>query len=339
MPDPRFFTASEPLSVANLLAEFGGELVRGESDALIESVAPLSAAGRGAIAFLADRRHLAALQVTAAGVVIVPPGMAELPSGPAIIVSAEPQAMWARVAGRLHQPRPHGAAAEVDPTARLEPGVIVAPGAVIGPDARIGRGTRIGPNAVVGPGVAIGRDGLIGANAVVAFALVGDGVHIGAGAVIGEGGFGVARSGDGPIDIPQLGRVIIQDRVTVGANCCIDRGAYNDTVIGEGAKLDNLVHIAHNVRIGRNCLIAAAVGIAGSSTVGDDVMFGGQAGVADHLTIGDGARIAGGAGVLSDVPAGETWSGYPARPLRRFLRESAWLAKQARSRVKGDRDE
>ena len=335
MPDPRFFTAAVPLTVASLIAEFGGRLVRGGDDTLIESVAPLSVADRGAIAFLGDRRHLAALQTTAAGVVIVPEALAEASPAPVVITSAEPQALWARVADRLFRPRPFGPAAGVDPTARLEPDVVVAPGASVGPDVMIGSGSRIGPNAVIGPGVAIGRDCWIGPNAVVGFALIGDEVRIAAGAVIGEPGFGAAPSAAGPVDIPQLGRVIIQDRVTVGANACIDRGAYDDTVIGEGTKLDNLVQIAHNVRIGRNCLIAASVGISGSTTVGDGVMFGGQAGVADHLTIGEGARIAGAAGVLTDVPAGETWSGYPARPLRRFLRESAWLAKQARTRVKG----
>jgi UDP-3-O-[3-hydroxymyristoyl] glucosamine N-acyltransferase len=206
--------------------------------------------------------------------------------------------------------------------------VVFEPGVVVGPGARIGRGTRIGANSVIGPGVQIGRDCVIGNNVSVSFALIGDRVSLFAGVRIGEAGFGAARSKTGPVDVPQLGRVILQDGVTVGANSCIDRGAYDDTVIGENTKIDNLVMIAHNCVIGRNCLLAAFTGISGSCTVGDNVIFGGQAGVGDHIRIGAGARVAGGAGVLADIPAGETWSGYPAKPIRQSLREAVWLAKQ-----------
>ncbi|MFN4297866.1 MAG: UDP-3-O-(3-hydroxymyristoyl)glucosamine N-acyltransferase, partial [Brevundimonas sp.] len=240
---------------------------------------------------------------------------------------------------RLHPPIEAGETPGVDPSAVLEDDVRLGAGVVIGAGARIGRGATIGANTVIGPGVAIGRDSRIGANVSIGFSLIGDRVRIASGAVIGEAGFGAAGSARGPVDIPQLGRVILQDDVSVGAGTCIDRGAYDDTVIGEGTKIDNLVQIAHNVVIGRFCLIAAHVGISGSVTVGDGVMFGGRAGIGDHHTIGAGARIAGAAAVLSDVPAGETWSGYPARPLRRFLRESVWLAKQAASRSKGKSDE
>ena len=154
------------------------------------------------------------------------------------------------------------------------------------------------------------------------------------GARIGEPGFGAAGSRAGPIDVPQLGRVILQDGVSVGANTCIDRGAYDDTVVGENTKIDNLCMIGHNCVIGRNGLMAAHTGLSGSVTVGDGVMFGGKAGVGDHLNIGEGARVAAGAGVLQDIPAGETWSGYPAKPLRQFLREAVWLAKQASGKAR-----
>ena len=134
--------------------------------------------------------------------------------------------------------------------------------------------------------------------------------------------------------MPQLGRVILQDGVSIGANTCIDRGAYDDTVIGENTKIDNLCMVGHNCVIGRSCLMAAHTGLSGSVTVGDGVMFGGKAGVGDHLTIGEGARVAAGAGVLQDIPAGETWSGYPAKPLRQFLREAVWLAKQTSGKAR-----
>ena len=217
----------------------------------------------------------------------------------------------------------------IDPTAVLEPGVAVGPGVVIGPGARIGSGTHLGPGAVIGPGVSVGRNCRIGPRAVVGFALLGDNVALHAGSVIGEAGFGAAGGPNGVVDVPQMGRVILQDNVTIGANSCVDRGAYEDTVVGENTKVDNLVHIAHNTKVGRNCVMAAYVGISGSVTIGDGVAFGGRAGVADHVTIGDGASLGGGCSVIKDVPAGEVWSGYPGRPLREFLRETAWVARAA----------
>jgi UDP-3-O-[3-hydroxymyristoyl] glucosamine N-acyltransferase len=180
--------------------------------------------------------------------------------------------------------------------------------------------------------VVIGRDCRIGAKAVIGFALVGDRVTVHAGAVIGEAGFGAAAGPSGVVDLPQLGRVILQDGVTIGANSCVDRGAFGDTTIGENSKIDNLVHVAHNVRLGRNCVAAAYTGISGSTVVGDGVAFGGKAGVADHLEIGAGASIGASASVFKDVPAGETWTGFPARPLRRWLRETAWLSRMAGGR-------
>ena len=203
---------------------------------------------------------------------------------------------------------------------------------MIGQGARIGRGTTIGANAVIGPGVCIGRGGSVGAGAVIGFALIGDTVRILANAVIGEQGFGVGVAETGAMDIPQLGRVILQDGVTIGAGTCVDRGAYGDTVVGENSKIDNLCQIAHNVQIGRNCVLAAHTGISGSVRIGDGAMFGGRAGVVDHRTVGAGARIGAASAVMSDVPAGETWSGYPARALKRTLREAAWVARQARRR-------
>lgn len=333
MPDPRFFQSLPPLSVSDLAERVGGEVVRG-GDRMISAVAPLSVAENGDAAFLGDRKFLAALQATRAGCVIIPEAARDsVPDGCALVISNEPQAVWARASLLLHRAltldevETFEQAAE-DDTVRLSPGV------VLGRGVRIGRCTTIGANTVIGPGVQIGRDCVIGANVSVGFALIGDRVKLYSGARIGEAGFGAAGSKTGPIDVQQLGRVIIQDGVTVGANSCIDRGAYDDTVIGENTKIDNLVMIGHNCVIGRNVLMAALTGLSGSVTVGDNVMFGGQAGVGDHITIHSGARVAGGAGVLADIPAGETWSGYPAKPIRQSLREAIWLAKQVTSKAR-----
>src|ERR1043165_7779478 len=220
--------------------------------------------------------------------------------------------------------------AQVHPTARLENGVTVDPAAVIGPRAEIGSGTLIAPGAVIGPEVRIGRDCVIGASATIVHALIGDRVIIHAGTRIGQDGFGYLPGVAGHGKIPQVGRVIIMDGVEIGANATIDRGAIRDTVIGEGTKIDNLVQIAHNVEIGRHCVLAAHTGISGSCTIGDYVMMGGRVGLADNLTVGSGAMIGAAAGVMTDIPAGEKWVGTPAMPMKEFFKGVAAVRKLAR---------
>ncbi len=185
---------------------------------------------------------------------------------------------------------------------------------------------------MIGPGVAIGRDCAIGASVTIVHALVGDRVIIHPGTRIGQDGFGYLPSPRGHQKIPQTRRVIIQDDVEIGANCTIDRGSTRDTIIGEGTKIDNLVQIAHNVRIGRHCLIAGQTGISGSSEVGDFVMMGGQVGLSDHITVGSGAMLGAKAGVMTDVPAGGRWVGAPAEPIRDFMKGVAVLRKLTRGR-------
>lgn len=340
MPDSRFFTSLGPIALGDLADRVGARLAAEPNDeTLISGVAPLVRAGRHEVTFLSDRRYDADLKSTRAGAAFLTEAYAAMaPAGCVALITPEPQAAYVRACVLLHGPREHEVGAPaIHPDCELEPDVILEPGVVIGQGARIGAGTRIGANTVIGPGVAIGRNSWIGANAVVGFALIGDRVRIYAGAIIGAEGFGVTGSGQGAIDIPQLGRVVLQDDVTIGANTCIDRGAWDDTIIGERTKIDNLVQIAHNVRIGRNCLIAAHTGISGSSVVGDGAMFGGRAGVVDHVTVGQGARIGAAAGVMKDVPAGETWSGVPARPVLKLMREFAWLSRQVSLSRPGER--
>jgi len=335
MPDPRFFDDLGPVSLQDLARLSSATLADSAlAERTINHVAPLDGAGEGAVAFFSDpKRREAAAATTAAACFVRPEHADLLAPGCAALLTAHPQAAWAAAAGRLHAQRRH------DPTAPLihadcqvEAGARLSPGVAIGQGARIGSGTTIAPGVVIGPGVSIGRDCVIGANAVIGFALIGDRVSIHAGAVIGEAGFGAAAGPRGVVDLPQLGRVVIQDGVTIGANSCVDRGAFDDTTIGENTKIDNLVHVAHNVRVGRNCVLAAYTGISGSTVVGDGVAFGGKAGVADHLTIGSGASIGASASVFKPVPAGETWTGFPARPLKRWLRETAWLSRMAGGR-------
>ncbi len=334
-PDPRFFDLGGALDLG-ALARLAGAVVLDDARAgrKINHVAILSAADGAGVSFYADRKHLEILATTRAGACFVNEAdAASVPEGCAALITAWPQAGYAAAADHFHRPRRHeGGNARAHPSAEIEDGVDIAPGATVGAGARIGRGTYIAPGAVIGPGVAIGRDGYVGAGARVGFALIGDKVKIYAGAVIGEAGFGAAVGARGVVDLPQLGRVILQDGVTIGANTCVDRGAWDDTVIGENTKIDNLVQIAHNVVIGRNCVLAAQTGISGGVTIGDGCQMGGRVGVADHLAIGAGARLAAAAGVMKDVPAGESWGGFPARPVRSWMRQTAWLARAAHAK-------
>ncbi len=339
MPDPRFYEDLGPVPVGELAALAGASLTAASgADRAIALAAPLGKADARAVSFLSDRRYLADLPRTRAGACFIAPDRAaDLPGECLALVTAEPQVAYARAADRLHRGRRFDPdAPRIHPTAVIEEGAVLHHGVVVGADAQVGRGSQIGPNTVVGPGVAIGRDCAIGSNVTIGYALIGDRVKMMAGVVIGEAGFGVAAGKGGAVDVPQLGRVIIQDGVSIGACSCIDRGAWDDTVIGENSKIDNLVQIAHNVQLGRNCILAGQVGLSGSVVVGDGVMFGGGAGVADHLTIGPGALIAAAAGVMHDVPAGERWAGAPARPARQFMRDTAWLMRAASGRGKGE---
>jgi UDP-3-O-[3-hydroxymyristoyl] glucosamine N-acyltransferase len=200
----------------------------------------------------------------------------------------------------------------------------------VGARAEIGRRTLIGANAVIGPGVVIGDDCVVGAGATISHSLIGDRVNVYPGARLGQDGFGFAMGPEGHLKVPQLGRVIVEDDVEIGANTTIDRGAGPDTVIGAGTKIDNLVQIGHNVRLGRGCILVAQVGISGSTRFGDGVAAGGQAGFTGHLHVGAGARIAAQSGVMRDVEPGATIGGSPAVPIQEFLRQGVVLHRLAR---------
>ena len=338
MPDARFFESAQPLTLAQLSRLTGAVLQRGDPDDLVQTAAPLVHADGRSVAFLADRKYRPDLAATRAGAVFLVEREADAaPADCALLITRTPQAAWAETARRLNNPRPlpvEGRGEDI----HLEADVVLGPGVVIGNGVAIGAGTRIGANTVIGPGVQVGRGCDIGPNVTLGFCLIGDRVRIGPSSVIGEAGFGVTGGPKGLIDIPQLGRVILQDDVSVGANSCIDRGAWDDTVVGEGSKIDNLVQIGHNCRLGRHVVLAGHAGLSGSATIGDGAQLGGGAGVTDHVRVGAGCKIAAASMVMNDVPDGEVWGGQPARPLRRFLRETLWLAKQASKRHGGTDD-
>jgi UDP-3-O-[3-hydroxymyristoyl] glucosamine N-acyltransferase len=330
-PDPRFYEALGPITLGALAEGAGAECDRRFVERPVMVAADLGRADADGVSFLGDRRYADLARSAGAGACFVSPQDADLlPESCVALKTRVPRAAWATAALRLHRPRLHDPASPpIHPDALIEEGVILGRGTTVGSGAQIGAGTIIGPNVSIGPGVAIGRGCRISAGAVIGYALIGDNVWILANTVIGESGFGVALGPKGLIDVPQLGRVILQDGVSIGANSCVDRGAFDDTVIGENTKIDNLVQIAHNVVIGRNCVIAGHCGLSGSSVLGDGVQLGGRVGLADHVKIGSGARLAAASGLMRDVPPGESWAGIPARPVLQFFRETAWLSKAA----------
>ncbi|MTH97871.1 UDP-3-O-(3-hydroxymyristoyl)glucosamine N-acyltransferase [Roseibium sp. RKSG952] len=339
MTDPVFLDPPKPVTLSDIAEWAGAELVRGEGDLSITGVAPVEDAHAGMLVFFDNVAYLDQLSTTEASACLVAKKhAAKVPETVALLVCPEPYRAWAKVLAKLFPDAmvpAFGAVpaiserAVIAPDAKLEDGVSVEAGAVIGSGAEIGAGTIVRSNAVIGAGVRIGRDCVIGANASLQFALLGNRVYVHPGVCIGQDGFGYAMGPGGHLKVPQIGRVIIQDEVEIGANTTIDRGANRDTVIGEGTKIDNQVQIGHNVVVGRHCVIVSQVGISGSATLGDYVAIGGQSGVAGHVTIGMGAQIAAVSVVNQDVPPGGRYGGTPAKPVKQWFREVAALRKLA----------
>ena len=376
MADPRFYDNRGPFSLGEVCAKIGVAVPDGLDPALkLDDVARLSGAIASHLSFFLGDKLSAAFAQTTAGVVLVSSkAFVKLtpPDGTVLIAVSQVQHAFAAVAEMLY-PDCHRITGPfntgVDPAAKIGAGVLLGAGVVVGPGAEIGDGTHIGPNVVVGRGVAIGRGCEIAGNSVIACAYIGDGVTVlpGAqigqpgfgfasgpagqtrlpqlgrvtvlpGAQIGQPGFGFASGPTGHTKIPQLGRVIVQDRVEIGAGVTIDRGALGDTVVGEGTKIDNLVQIGHNTKIGRHSVIVAHVGISGSCEIGDFVVLAGQVGVSDHAKIGSGARLGGKSGVFmgQQVEPGRDYGGIPVKPVREWLRELAALSALAKRPKRGE---
>jgi UDP-3-O-[3-hydroxymyristoyl] glucosamine N-acyltransferase len=335
MADPRFYDNRGPFRLAELCTAVSLTCPSGaDGTARIFDVSGLAQAGPPQLTFYDGKRSKAGLAVTKAGWCLVAPNLRETAPGKTVLIAAPSVGRaFAAIAAQFyprHELDIEEQQSPVHPSARLGEGVILAPGVVIGPGAEIGDRVRIGAYSVIGRGVTVGRKSEIGAHAAIGFAHIGDEVLIQAGAKIGGSGFGFASGPDGHTKMPHLGRVIVQDRVEIGANAALDRGALGDTVIGEGSKIDNLVQIGHNAMIGRHCVLAGQSGTSGSVVLGDFVIVGGGTGIADHVRIGDRARLAGMSGVAHDLEGGRDYGGIPARPIREWHKEGVLIAKLAR---------
>jgi UDP-3-O-[3-hydroxymyristoyl] glucosamine N-acyltransferase len=315
------------------LAEWLEATFEGDGEKELNGAAPLDAAGAADLAFVANRKAAREAERSAAGCLIVPHGFPN-PGGRTLIHAAEPRAVFARVVSRLYPPRPTRAgihaSAVIAESAVVGSGVEIGPHVTIGEGAKIGARCRIGAGCAIGDGVTLGEDSVLHAGVTLY-----DGVRTGArvilhsGCVIGADGFGFVLATDHYEKFPQVGRVVIGDDVEIGANSCVDRAALGETSIGDGTKLDNMVHVAHNCRIGRHVVVAAQTGFSGGVVVEDFAVIGGQVGIGDKARIESRAVLGSGCGVLTSkiVRAGQVVWGTPARPLKEYLEQLASLGR------------
>lgn len=333
MADLRFYRSLGPVT-ARELAELTGSELRGDGDQPITDAAPVDTAGVEELTFLTDPRLADVLHAQRPAACVVAADLAPRAEGACrvLLINDNPRLAMAQIAARLWAPVEPESGAPVSPDAEIADDARIGPGAVVAQGAYIGAGAVIGPGAYLGPSVRIGAGSRVGAGARIEFATVGEGSDIGANCAIGGAGFGVAAGKGAPVAIPHIGKVWIGDDVRIGALCAIDRGMFHDTVIEDHVKMDNLCHVAHNCRIGRGTVIAALAGISGSTTIGEGVTMGGRVGVSDHVEIGDGAQIGADSAVMENVPAGARWKGAPAKPIRAYFRELAWLKRLAAQR-------
>jgi UDP-3-O-[3-hydroxymyristoyl] glucosamine N-acyltransferase len=345
MADPRFYHNSGALSLKQILEITKATLSPGanvDETLTFKDVATLHNAERSDVSFFHNKKYFSEFQGSKAGLVFCTSEFAtEAPTSTIVLITPTPYRAYAQIATTFYPDVErhlfHGEQDLISKQANIAKDVLIEPGAVIRPGAEIGEGTCIGANAVIGAGVKIGKNCLIGANCSISHALIGNEVVLYPGVRVGQAGFGFFMDEKGHVTIPQIGRVIIEDRVEVGANTTIDRGALEDTVIGSATRIDNLAQISHNVKLGKGCVIVAQVGISGSTTLGNYVIAAGQVGLSGHLQIGDRVTIAAQSGVMRNVDAGETIAGSPAVPVKQWHRQTVALAKLVSGREKGNK--
>lgn len=352
MAQPTFSNQPPSSTLADIAALTTAHLVdSSRAGQQVRGLASLDEAGPMHLTFFDNLKYADQLSSTKAGACLVSERFeAGVPAHVAVLRAKQPFREFVKIARELYSDalRPQSwfgnggiaPSAVIDPTARLEDGVIVDPLAVIGPNVEIGAGTVIGSGAVIGANVRIGRDCNVGARTAIQSALIGNNVLIHPGCSIGQDGYGFVFFGpDGHQKVPQIGRVLIQNDVEIGAGTTIDRGSLRDTVIGEGTKIDNQVQIGHNVTIGRQCLLAAQIGLAGSLTIGDNVALGAKVGINNHLKIGDGAQVTAMSAVKDDIPANGRWGGHFAKPTKQWFREIVAVERLVRDGAAGPKGE
>lgn len=333
MVDTNFFENKGPFTLQKIAEICEAKIVdSSKSQVLINDIATMASAKNGEICFFYDKKAKEkGVQIKATACVTTEELAPFVAEGVIVLIAKNPKLSFLKLNIEFYSE--FTAKPDIASTAKIHPSAIIAPNCTIGEYVVIGENVRIGENcvieagAVIACGCVIGTNTRIGANASIAYAIIGDNCYIYTGARIGQDGFGFMMIDGKHKRIPQLGRVIIGNDVEIGANTCVDRGALDDTVIGDGMRVDNLVQIAHNDKFGNGCILVAQAGIAGSCTFGDYVVCGGQTGFADHLTIGSGAQVASQSGIMRDIKPGEVVMGYPAVPIKDFMRQVAYLQK------------
>lgn len=337
-------TPAATKTTAGELAEKFGLKLQGNADTVIRGIAPIADAKPGQLAFYSTEQNSAAFKIlpisvlenTRATVILLQPEQVEhAPKGATLLITDSPRGNIVKILGEIYREKPRFG---ISRRATIERGVFfrrrktvyVGQYATIERGAVIEEDVKIYPNAYIGKNVTIGRGTIVQTGAHIENATIGAKCVINAGAVIGKDGFGYTRQNGHNVFIPHVGRVVLGDRVSVGANTCIDRGAMTDTRVGDGTKIDNLCQIAHGVVIGRECFLASGVGLAGGIVVGDRALLAGHVGVANGVKIGNDAEIGANSGVFRNVPDGQKHMGYPAGPGTEFMRHYAWLRKQVK---------
>lgn len=332
MVDNRFYKNKGPFLLKEL-AEIGEcEIVNGDGQKSITEVATLEAATGNDLSFFSNHKYLKAFQDSKAAACIVASGdVKNAPKKMILLISDNPYASYARIIKKFYEvlaaPQHIAKTAVIGKNSTIAENCAICDYVVIGDNVSIGKNCYIGSNTTITDGVIIGDNTKIMSNVTISFALIGRNCVFFPGVRIGQEGFGYAPSATGILPVKQLGRVIIGNGVEIGSNTCLDRGAIEDTVVGDNTKIDNLVQIAHNVKIGANCFIVSQAGIGGSTVIGNKVMLGGQVGIIGHVNIGDNVMIAAQSGVITNVAPGEVRGGYPALPIRQWHKVTAMLKK------------
>lgn len=335
MFDDRFYIKNLEIDLLEVLAllEKHGLKIQAKSESLIiKDVSTLEKATQNTLSFLDNKKYLSQLGKTKASACFVKKEFEEfVPKSTKVLVTNNPYLAFAIVADYFYKPKVSLNSSLISDKAKIGDGTFIGSNVYIAQNVEIGKNCQIHAGCYIGQGVKIANSSIIHSNCSITFAIIGNNVIIHSGVKIGQDGFGFANSGGKNVKVPQLGRVLIEDDVEIGANTCIDRGSFNDTKIGQGVKIDNLVHVAHNVEIGNNSIILAQVAIAGSVKIGQNVVVAGQAAIAGHLSIGSFSQIGGQAGVTGNLPSGSKVTGTPAEPINQLYKRIIKLKKIAKA--------